>query len=121
MLAYKVFGSGVQGLAVQAICQDSESGITATGTNQSTAYSVTTAVASFGTVAAGTGAVLSSQAVSGDSQLVYNGGANPLNVYPPSGAAFNGLPVNIPCVLPVNTACDFRCLTSTLWTGVLSR
>lgn len=120
MLAYKVMGAGIQGLAVQALCLDAESGITATGTNQATAYALTTASAEFTTVASGTGAVLSSQAVPADSQLVYNGGANPLNVYPPSGCNFNGQATNAAMLLQPATACLFVMVSSTRWTGVLS-
>ena len=52
--------------------------------------------------------------------MIYNGGANPLKVYPPSGAQINALGTNQPMTLPVRTACEFYCLTTTLWTGVLS-
>ena len=120
MLAYKLFGSGLNTLSVAAMT-DVATGLTATGTTQATAYEVTTAKAAFTTVAAGTGAVLDDQATAGDSQLIYNGGANPLTVYPPSGASFNGLAANGGILIAPSTACEFHCLTATLWTGVLSR
>lgn len=120
MLAHKVFVSGLSDLAVQSLCRDIASGLTATGTGQSDAYEVTTAKAAFSTVAAGAGAVLSALAVTGDSQLIYNGGANALNVYPPAGANFNGQGANVPHSLGVATACEFHKLTATLWTGILS-
>jgi hypothetical protein len=99
---------------------DVASALTATGTNQATAYEVTTAKAAFSTVAASTGAVLDDQAAPGDTQMIYNGGANSLTVYPPSGAQINALGTNNGMLLPVRTACEFYCLTTTLWTGVLS-
>lgn len=120
MLAYKVMGAGVNGFAVEAICLDVASGLTATGTTQADAYSLTAATNAFTTVASGTGAVLSSDATGGDSQLVYNGGANALKVYPPSGQKMNALATDAAMTLAVNTACDFRKLTSTVWTGILS-
>ena len=119
MLSYKLFGSGLNTLTVASMT-DTASGLTATGTTQGTAYEVTTAKSAFSTVAADTGAVLDDQAVAGDSQMICNGGANPLNVYPPSGAQINALGANQPMTLAVRTACEFHCLTSTLWTGILS-
>lgn len=119
MLAYKLFGSGLNTLTVASIT-DVATGLTATGSNQSGAFEVTTAKAAFSTVAASTGAVLDDQAAPGDTQMIYNGGANALTVYPPSGARINGLATNAGMLLATNTACEFYCLTTTLWTGVLS-
>jgi hypothetical protein len=120
MLAHKVLGAGINALAVQAICLDVDSSLTAAGTTQADAYAITTATNAFSTVAAGTGAVLYSAAVPGDSQLVFNGGANPLRVYPSSGCKFNGQATDAPMLLGTNTACQFTKITSTIWTGVLS-
>lgn len=120
MLAYKVMGTGVNGFTVEAICLDVASSLTATGTTQADAYALTAATNAFATVAAGTGAVLSSEAVPGDSQLVFNGGANALKVYPPSGEKLNALATDAAMTLAANTACQFTKLTSTVWTGILS-
>ena len=120
MLAYKVMGAGVPELAVRAICRDTETAIAAAGTNQSTATSLTAAVNFLGTVASGTGVILSSSAASGDSQLVYNGGANAVTVYPPSGAAINGLPANTGVIVAIKTTCVFYCASSTQWAALLS-
>mgnify|MGYP001559350755 CR=1 FL=1 len=120
MLAYKLFGSGLNTLSVEAM-KDVATGLTATGTDETNAYEVTFAKNAFSTVAAGTGAILDSDAAPGDSQMIYNGGANGLSVYPPSGAQINALGANEPMLLPIRTACEFFCLTTTLWTGVLSR
>jgi hypothetical protein len=120
MLAYKVFGSGVNGLTTAAMCLDVASGLTATGTSNADAYRCTADKNAFSTVPANTGAILDSGAAPGDSQLIYNGGANPLLVYPTGGAAFNGQAVNTPMILPIRTSCRFEMLSPTLWTGVLS-
>jgi len=93
MLAYKLLGSGLTSLTVAAMT-DAATALTAAGTTQSTAYECTNALNAFGTVAAGSGAILDSNSAAGDSQLVYNGGANALRVYPPSGAQVNGLPAD---------------------------
>jgi len=119
MLSSKVMGSGINGLSVQAICLDVASGLTATGTTQADAYALTAASNEFTTVASGTGAVLPS-ASPGDSVLVYNGGANPLRIYPQTGEQLNGQPTNAPHLLSVNTAVEFTKLTSTRWVGNLS-
>jgi hypothetical protein len=120
VLAYKLFGSGLNTLTVASIT-DVATGLTAAGTTQGTAYESTSAKNSFTTVAAGTGTILDSDAAPGDSQMIYNGGSNALSVYPPSSAQINGLGVNNAMLLPTNTACEFYCLTTTLWTGILSR
>ena len=119
MLAYKLFGAGSNTLVTASIC-DGATSLTAAGTNQATALALTNGVNGISTVSAGTGVILSDQARSGDSQVVYNGGANPLKVYPPSGAAINGLATNAAATLATKTACEYHCLSTTLWTGVLS-
>ncbi len=120
MLAYKLFGSGLNTLTVEAM-KDASVGLTATGTVQGDAYEVTTSKAGFSTVAAGTGAILDSDAAAGDSQMIYNGGANALSVYPPSGASINNAAANAAVLVPSASACEFFCLSTTLWTGILSR
>lgn len=118
MLSYKLFGAGAGSLEVSAFTDTLA--YTATGTNQATAVEITTGTADFTTVASGTGGILSSKAVAGDTQVVLNSGANPLLVYPPVGAKFNALAANQAMTLPKNTSCLFACISSTKWTGVLS-
>src|SRR3990167_2730679 len=120
MLAYKLFGSGLNTLTVASMT-DVATGLTAAGTTQGTAYESTSAKNAFSTVAAGAGTVLDSDAAPGDSQMIYNGGSNALSVYPPSSARINALALNAAMLLPTNTACEFYCLSTTLWTGILSR
>lgn len=120
MLSYKITGSGVNSLTVAAMGQDAAYDLTATGTTQADAYVLAAASNAFSTVASGTGAVLYSVTVAGDSQMVYNGGANALKVYPPSGEKLNALATDAPMTLAVNTACLFSKLTPTVWTGILS-
>ena len=120
MLAYKLFGSGLNTLTVASMT-DVATGLTAAGTTQGDAYECTSAKNAFSTVAAGAGAIMDSDAAPGDSQMIYNGGSNALSVYPPSSAQINALGTNLPMLLPVKTACEFVCLTTTLWTGILSR
>ena len=119
MFAYKLFQSGLNSQTV-ACFTDVAAALTATGTTQATAYSMTYDVNEFTTVASGTGAVLSSVAVAGDEQTIYNGGANALKVYPNSGAKINGLPTDTGILLAPNTACSFQKVSSTRWIGKLS-
>ena len=119
-LSYKAMAANVPSIVLAALGQDAITGLAGAGTTQGTATALSYSTNSFTTVAAGSGAVLSSDAIGGDSQLVYNGGANALKVYPPSGAQINGLGANNPVSLAPSTACRFECLSPTLWTGVLS-
>ena len=119
MLAYKLFGSGLNTLTVASM-GDVATGLTAAGTSRTDAYEVTFAKNSFTTVASGTGAILDSDAAPGDSQLIYNGGANVLRVYPTTGAQVNNLGTNNPAFLQPKTSAEFFMLTTTLWTAVLS-
>ena len=120
MIAVKVAAGNLPATLFAAVCMDVADGLTATGTGQSTAYEVTCATNSFTTVAAGTGAVLYSAAVGGDDQVIFNGGANPLLVYPQVGAKINKLTANLPMQLAVNTGVYFRAISTTQWVGVLS-
>ncbi len=119
-LAYKVFGAGLNTLAVASLCNDVSPGLTATGTNQATALALTAADNEFTTVSANTGGILYA-GTPGDEQWVYNAGVNALTVYPPVGSKINNLPTNQGVFIPTNSACTFKCLTSTRWAGILSR
>lgn len=120
MLAYKVFSAGIAGLAVQALCQDAATSISAAGTNQGTATELTSADNEVTSVASGSGVVLASLAVAGDAQTVFNGGANPLRVYPPTGQQINSLTANQHITLATNTGVLFKKISSSRWFGVLS-
>lgn len=109
---YALISNAVKRVAASGIGD----GLTAAGTNQATAYSMTASVNVFSTVAAGTGAVLTM----GPVQTVFNGGANELRVYPPSSAKINNLATNAAMLLAVNTACSFFYSSATQWVGVLS-
>jgi hypothetical protein len=120
MLGWKVFGAGIPGLATQAICQDAQSALVAAGTTQGTALELTSADSEVATVASGAGVILASTGTPGDTQTVYNAGANPLKVYPPSGKSINGLAANLPMLLGTNTGCLFKFVSTTRVFGVLS-
>ena len=119
MLAWKLFGSGLDSLKVASIGQDVATGIVAAGTTQGTATALTNTLNGLGTVASSTGVILYAGSA-GDCQIVYNGGTNSVKVYPPVGANINQLAVNTPHTLPINTACEYWFLSSTQLIGVLS-
>ncbi len=120
MLGYKIFGAGVPGLTVQAMCQDAATALSAAGTTQGTATTLTNAVNFLGTVSSGAGVILSPNGTAGDCQFVFNGGANAVKVYPPSGAKINALATNAGVLVAPNTACEFWCGSTTQWAAVLS-
>lgn len=120
MLAAKVFPSGLNPISTAAICTDVVYGITATGTNQTTAYAIKNASVEFATVAAGTGAVLPVFGVNGDTVWIYNAGSHPLTLYPPSGGNINGQASNGGVQIGTNTTCVFRKISPTRWAGLLS-
>lgn len=119
MLGYKLFGSGLSDLAVASICNDVATGISAAGTNQATATALTATLNGISTAASGSGVVLYAGSA-GDCQIVYNGGANPVNVYPPSSARINGIAVNGAHILATKTVCEYWFLSATQVVGVLS-
>jgi hypothetical protein len=76
-----------------------ETSITATGATAGTARNLTKCFSLVTTVAAGTGVRVPSpgaQNISGQPVVVFNQGANTLNVYPPSGGQIDALGVDIP-------------------------
>lgn len=120
MLSHKVFGAGMIGLATQAICQDVTTGISAAGTTQGTATALTSHVNVVSTVAANSGVILYSSPVPVDTQLIFNGGANPLNVYPPTGFKINNLATNAAVILATNTTLECICVSSSQFIAILS-
>ena len=103
MLGFKLFAAGLDSLAVGAVIQDVGASLSAAGTNQATATALTNALNGVATVATGAGVILYAGSA-GDSQIVYNGGANAMNVFPPSGARINAIATNGAHVLAVGTA-----------------
>ena len=75
-------------MAEQVVMGDVVTGLTAAGSTQATALAISADANVFGTVASGTGAILSFS--DGARILVRNGGANALLVYAPVGGTMNG-------------------------------
>lgn len=82
-------------------------GLVAKGTNQATALQLSSQWNEVDTVAAGTGVLLSSYDP-GQSQAVFNGGSNPLSVYPPPGMQINALGANAAFSLAAGSRANFN-------------
>ena len=120
MLGHKAFAAGLPIPLAEAMCKDVAASVSAAGTTQGTATELTAADNELTTVAAGSGVVLSADLASGDSQTVFNAGANAVKVYPPSGMRINALATNAAMTLATNTGCFFKCVSTTRVFGVLS-
>jgi len=104
--------------------QDVGQSISAAGTTQATATLLFNGLNQVTTVASGSGVVLfggtGGATNQGTVQMVYNGGANALKVYPPLGVGINGLAANSAHLLAPNTGCAYWTVNSTLIMGLLS-
>lgn len=85
-------------------------GISAAGTTQATATLLINSVCVLSTVAANSGVLLQTGVV-GSYQVVYNGGANAVRVYPPVGFQINNLAANTGHILAPNTSCQYFTVT----------
>lgn len=90
------------------------SGLTAAGTNQSTAVAITNQTNEFTTTASGTGARLPSPE-QGEFIFVANAGANALAVYPASGHSINALSTNTAFSLAAGKNALFWAATASKW------
>lgn len=94
-------------------------GISAAGSTQGTATSITADINVVTTTAASTGVVLPTP-TAGRSMTVINRGANALAVYPASGGTIDGLAANAAFTLPVNGSMTFSASTTTQWYSVVN-
>ena len=94
--------------------------VVAGGTTQATATLLVNGMNGILTAASGSGVILNSNSLTSDCQVVYNGGANAVKVYPPIGSKINALPANTATTLAPNTVCIFWFLNDTQVIGVLS-
>lgn len=114
-----IIGSGIPAGAANYIVGGVSAGLTATGSGQSDALTITTSNNQYTTVAASTGAILPSFAQPGDVIRVYNNGANTLSVYPPTGGAINNGSTNAAFSVAANKSAQFVMLSATLWGSLL--
>ena len=100
--------------------RDVANSVSAAGTSQSDATELVAAFNEVTTVSSGAGVILDSECAQGDEQSIFNAGANPLRVYPPSSFKINSLSTNAAMLLATNTGCLFKWVSSTRIFGLLS-
>lgn len=119
-LARNIMKGGWSAGNAKAVNGATATALTATGTTLATALALTADTNVFGTVASGTGCSLASCEI-GDSQEIYNGGANSLTVYPDtSSVQINALTAGNGFLLGANTMCYARRVSATRWIVNLS-
>lgn len=99
------------------ITSSTTTGITAAGTNQATATSLTTQYNQVSTTASSTGVKLPT-ALTGMEVVVINYGANTLNVFPNTGAQINALGTNNANTLATVTSRRYVAISSTQWYSI---
>lgn len=117
--AKDMMGGGVSAGQAQAINGAVNATISAAGTTQGTATTLTASVNVITTAAASSGVVLSDSVIS-DEYDILNLGANAVTVYPPSGAQINAIAANGGFTLGTNSACKVKKFTATRWMAWLS-
>lgn len=131
MAGYKMTGLGAATAAGDAVRYEQiigangikgtgATGLTAAGTVQGDALQLAATANKITTAAASTGAKLYAAPVAGDMQIVHNGGANSVTIYPGTGGAINGLGTNAGHILPTNTTCAYFAVSATAWIAILS-
>jgi len=82
----KLMGVGFSAEQAKQLSGQGAQALTATGSSATDALLLSSHHNAFSTVGSGTGAIVSTSLLPGDSVYVYNGGANTLAIYPPTGA-----------------------------------
>ena len=116
----RIMAGGIPGGAAIGVVGDVQSGQTALGNSQATAFALAAAITAFSTTAASTGAILPADAAPGDECEVYNGGANSLTVYPPVGGTINNLSANTGMALATLKSGKYKCIGALAWYSLLS-
>ena len=119
-LASNIMRGGYSAGMAKAINGAIATGLTAAGTTITDALDLTADTNVIGTCASGAGVQVAAAEV-GDSQEIYNGGANACKVYPDSATVqFNSLGVGNSFSLGTNTMAYCRKVSSTRWVVNLS-
>ncbi len=117
--AFQVMGAGYSAGHAIAINGSMNTTVSAAGTTQATATAIGAGNSFISTAAASSGVVLP-QGQPGDEFDIYNGGANAVTVYPPTGAKINGLGTNSGMTLGTNSECHYKQWSTTQFTANLS-
>jgi hypothetical protein len=119
-LAKNIMSGGFSAGQAKSINGAIATGISAAGTVITDATDLVADVNAIGTCASGAGVQLANCEV-GDSQIVYNGGANACKVYPDtSSSQINQITAGSAHSLATSTACTYYKISTTRWVAVLS-
>lgn len=91
------------------------------GTNAQGQGPITTDQVTITTAAANPSGATLPTAVAGKRVIIANRGANPVNIYPATGAAIGALAANAPVLLAVNQSVEFFARSATQWEGQISQ
>lgn len=116
----KIMGAGNSPLSTTAIVGDTQTSLTATGTNQATALLLNADDNEVTTTASGTGVILNSNNTLGDSCFVANSGANALLVYAEVGSTINALGTTTGFSVAAGGRALFIKVTATKYFAILS-
>lgn len=109
-VAQRLVVTGLSAVQAAAIQGTAANNLTATGSTQGTALALPADICKFTTVAASTGAILP-PCNPGDSGTIFNGGANALSLYPPTGGKINAVATNGAYSIATATPyCDWYCI-----------
>ena len=120
-LARDIMGGGTSAGQAKAMNGRVAPSLTAAGTVLSDALALNATVNRITTCASGAGVRLFNGEL-GDELEVYNDGASQCIVYPHSSSGtINQLSAGSGVILPIDTCCKFRRVTTTVWIAHLSR
>lgn len=118
-LALDIVKGGFSPQSAKCIQGQVQPAISAAGTTQGTATTLTASINVITTAAALSGVILPSCEV-GDEVDICNLGVGTVIVYPDSGSRVNGLSTNSGFQLAPNTSCKIKRFTTTRWLANLS-
>lgn len=119
ILNTNLMGLGVGAALANGLGVDIALAKTATGSAQSDAYALTTALTQFTTTAASTGAKLP-DATPGQVCIVANNGGQTLSVYPYSGDKINNGSTDAAFSVATGKTALFVCVSTSEWFSILS-
>ncbi len=90
--------------------------VTATGTNQATAYALASTITYFSSVPSGTGCrLVAAPAVGAWAEVINGDSTNSILVYPASGGSINSEATNGSVAIPAGGSATFWAVSSTRW------
>lgn len=101
--------------------QSTDNGVTAsTDSNQADGYAITAAITRVTTVGTTGDSLVLPEALAGDSRIVFNKGANSMDVFPASGDAINALSANAAYAVAATKGVLFVCAVDGKWDTLLT-